>query len=120
MHEISDEELKNGSAAGMMEYFMKHIQARDLIKAWREIGPLLESVKLIAGIDFVKMLVYYALTSLDDDGKMELDAILIENFICTMLKKNCDISLISEIMSLPVEAIMQIASTGNTNDDVMV
>ena len=159
VHEIPDEELKNGSAAGMMEYFMKHIQARDLIKAWREIGPLLESVKLIAGIDFVKMLVYYALTSLDDDGKMELDAILIENLnkegeeimgsyaeniatkawnkaivvgreegreegkhsaIRAMLEKNCDISLISEIMSLPVEAIMKIASTGHQNDNITV
>ena len=79
VHEIPDEELKNGSAAGMMEYFMKHIQARDLVNKLEEIAQFFNPVALLAGKDFIGILMHYALTSIDKNDKMKLDKILVEN-----------------------------------------
>ena len=79
VHEIPDEELKKGSGVGMLEYFMKHIRARDLVKKWEEIAPLLNDVKLTIGKDFIRILAHYTLTSLGENDKMKLDEILTEN-----------------------------------------
>ncbi|MGX6960371.1 MAG: Rpn family recombination-promoting nuclease/putative transposase [Rickettsia endosymbiont of Pentastiridius leporinus] len=41
VHGIPDEQLKERSWAGILQFFMKHIHERDLLKRWQEVADLL-------------------------------------------------------------------------------
>lgn len=41
VHDIPDEELKKKAWAGILQFFMKHIHERDLLKRWYEVADLL-------------------------------------------------------------------------------
>ncbi|XP_044732998.1 recombination-promoting nuclease pSLT051-like [Chrysoperla carnea] len=41
VHDIPDEELKKKAWAGILQFFMKHIHERDLLKRWHEVSDLL-------------------------------------------------------------------------------
>ena len=57
LHEIPDEELKNRIWSGILEFFMKHIHERQLLKRWQEIAYLLaELTKVTIGYDYIKMI----------------------------------------------------------------
>src|SRR5690606_30291324 len=54
LHEIPDNQLKERIWAGTMQFFMKHIMERDLIKKWEEItGILPEFTKVEVGYDYI-------------------------------------------------------------------
>ena len=62
---------------------MKHIHERKLLKRWQEIACLLpELAKVTIGYDYIKTILYYTLTFIDKNDKMELEKMLI-----TTLKK---------------------------------
>ena len=78
LHDIPDEELKKRIWSGILEFFMKHIHERQLLKRWQEIGDILpELTKVTIGYDYIKMILHYTLTFIDKNDKMELEKMLI-------------------------------------------
>src|SRR5689334_13283946 len=78
VHDIPDEELKKRTWSGILEFFMKHIHERNLLKRWQEIADKLpELIKVRAGYDYIEILLYYTLTAIDKDDKIELEKMLL-------------------------------------------
>ena len=78
VHDIPDEELKKRAWSGILEFFLKHIHERQLLKRWREIADILpEITKISIGYDYIQMILYYTLTAIDQSDKIELEKLLI-------------------------------------------
>ncbi|WP_053351177.1 Rpn family recombination-promoting nuclease/putative transposase [Rickettsia amblyommatis] len=77
VHDIPDEELKKKAWSGVLQFFMKHIHERDLLKRWYEVANLLpEFAKLNIGIDYLELILTYTLIKIDKSDKIELEKIL--------------------------------------------
>ncbi|HJD66841.1 MAG TPA: Rpn family recombination-promoting nuclease/putative transposase [Rickettsia endosymbiont of Bembidion nr. Transversale] len=77
VHDISDEELKKKAWAGILQFFMKHIHERDLLKRWYEVAELFpELAKLNIGIDYLELILTYTLIKIEKSDKIELETIL--------------------------------------------
>ncbi|CAK6890392.1 Rpn family recombination-promoting nuclease/putative transposase (plasmid) [Rickettsia helvetica] len=77
VHDIPDEELKKKAWAGILQFFMKHIHERDLLKRWYEVADLLpELAKLNIGIDYLELILTYTLIKIEKSDKIELEKIL--------------------------------------------
>jgi len=77
VHDIPDEKLKEQAWAGILQFFMKHIHERDLLKKWEEVANLLpEFAKINIGIDYIEMILLYTLTKIDETDKIEIENIL--------------------------------------------
>ncbi len=77
VHDIPDDELKKKAWAGIMQFFMKHIHERDLLKRWYEVADLLpEFAKLNIGIDYLELILTYTLIKIEKSDKIELEKIL--------------------------------------------
>ncbi|KDO02115.1 Rpn family recombination-promoting nuclease/putative transposase [Rickettsia tamurae] len=77
VHDIPDDELKKQAWAGILQFFMKHIHERDLLKRWYEIADLLpEFAKLNIGIDYLELILTYTLIKIEKSDKIELEKIL--------------------------------------------
>ncbi|WP_342226358.1 Rpn family recombination-promoting nuclease/putative transposase [Rickettsia endosymbiont of Urophora cardui] len=77
VHDIPDEELKKKAWAGILQFFMKHIHERDLLKRWYEVAELLpELAKLNIGIDYLELILTYTLIKIEKSDKIELEKIL--------------------------------------------
>ena len=77
VHDIPDEELKKKAFAGILQFFMKHIHERDLLKRWYEVADLLpELAKLNIGIDYLELILTYTLIKIEKSDKVELEKIL--------------------------------------------
>lgn len=77
MHDIADEELKKRMWSGILEFFMKHIKKRNLLKKWQEIADILpEFTKVTIGYNYIEMILSYTLTKIDQSDKMELEKLL--------------------------------------------
>lgn len=77
VHEIPDERLKERLWAGTLQFFMKHIWERDLVKMWEEVtGILPELVKVDIGYNYIKILLTYSLTKMEETDKIKLQNIL--------------------------------------------
>ena len=77
VHDIPDEELKQKAWAGILQFFMKHIHERDLLKRWYEVADLLpEFAKLNIGIDYLELILTYTLIKIEKSDKIELEKIL--------------------------------------------
>ncbi|MGI4752600.1 MAG: Rpn family recombination-promoting nuclease/putative transposase [Janthinobacterium lividum] len=77
VHDIPDEELKQKAWAGILQFFMKHIHERDLLKRWYEVADLLpELAKLNIGIDYLELILTYTLIKIEQSDKIELEKIL--------------------------------------------
>jgi len=78
VHDIPDEELKKRVWSGILEFFLKHIHERQLLKRWQQIAAILpEITKVSIGHDYIKMILYYTLTGIDQNDKIELEKLLI-------------------------------------------
>ncbi|MFV9858350.1 Rpn family recombination-promoting nuclease/putative transposase [Rickettsia sibirica] len=54
---ISDEKLKEKAWSGILQFFLKHIHKRDLLKRWKEVADLLpEFIKVNIGIDYIELI----------------------------------------------------------------
>ncbi|MFP3012223.1 MAG: Rpn family recombination-promoting nuclease/putative transposase [Rickettsia sp.] len=77
VHDIPDDELKKKAWAGILQFFMKHIHERDLLKRWYEVADLLpEFAKLNIGIDYLELILTYTLIKIEKSDKIELEKIL--------------------------------------------
>ncbi len=77
VHEIPDEEMKKRVWSGILEFFLKHIHERKLLKRWQEISSLLPQLtKVTVGYDYIKMMLHYTLTFMEQDDRMELQDML--------------------------------------------
>jgi len=77
VHDIPDDELKKKAWAGILQFFMKHIHERDLLKRWYEVADLLpEFAKLNIGIDYLELILTYTLIKIEKSDKMELEKML--------------------------------------------
>jgi predicted transposase/invertase (TIGR01784 family) len=78
VNDINVEELKKRPWSGILEYFLKNIRSKKILKNWEEISdilPKLAEVKI--GMDYISLFLYYTLTVLDKNDKMELEKFLI-------------------------------------------
>ena len=77
VHDIPDDELKKKAWAGILQFFMKHIHERDLLKRWYEVADLLpEFAKLNIGIDYLELILTYTLIKIEKSDKIELEKLL--------------------------------------------
>jgi len=77
VHDIPDEELKKKAWSGILQFFMKHIHERDLLKRWYEVADLLpEFAKLNIGIDYLELILTYTLIKIEKSDKIELEKML--------------------------------------------
>ena len=77
VHEIPDEELKKRVWSGILEFFLKHINERQLLKRWEEIAEILpELTKVTVGYDYIEMMLYFTLPFIDKNDKMALGKLL--------------------------------------------
>ncbi len=77
VHDIPDDELKKKAWAGILQFFMKHIHERDLLKRWYEVADLLpELAKMNIGIDYLELILTYTLIKIEKSDKIELEKIL--------------------------------------------
>ncbi|KIJ88772.1 Rpn family recombination-promoting nuclease/putative transposase [Rickettsia asembonensis] len=77
VHDIPDDELKKKTWAGILQFFMKHIHERDLLKRWYEVAELLpELAKMNIGIDYLELILTYTLIKIEKSDKIELEKIL--------------------------------------------
>ena len=60
-----------------MEFFLKHIHERNLLKRWQEVKDLLpELIKVEVGYDYLETILYYTLTHIEEKDKIELKKML--------------------------------------------
>ena len=78
VHDIPDEQLKKRVWSGILEFFLKHIHEREMLKRWQEIADILpEIAKVSIGYDYIKLILYYSLTAIEENDKIELEKMLI-------------------------------------------
>ena len=72
-----DQKLKENAWSGILQFFMKHIHERDLLKRWQEIADLLpQFAEVNIGIDYIELILYYTLTRIEENDKIEIAKIL--------------------------------------------
>lgn len=73
VQEIPDEEFKQRAWSGIMEFFMKNIRRRNIMQLFDNIGSVLvEIAKGNSGEDYLRMIFYYTLTSIDENDIISL------------------------------------------------
>ncbi|WP_341790153.1 Rpn family recombination-promoting nuclease/putative transposase [Rickettsia endosymbiont of Polydrusus tereticollis] len=77
VHDIPDEKLKEKAWSGILQFFMKHIHERNLLKRWQEIADLLpEFIKVNIGIGYMELIFSYTLNKIGENDKIELEEML--------------------------------------------
>ncbi|WP_341764351.1 Rpn family recombination-promoting nuclease/putative transposase [Candidatus Tisiphia endosymbiont of Beris chalybata] len=77
VHDIPDSEFRERIWSGILEFFMKHIHERNLLKRWQEIQDILpEFTKLTIGYSYLELILRYTLTRIKQDDKIELEKLL--------------------------------------------
>ncbi|HJD61824.1 MAG TPA: Rpn family recombination-promoting nuclease/putative transposase [Rickettsia endosymbiont of Columbicola hoogstraali] len=77
VYDIPDEKLKEKAWSGILQFFMKHIHERDLLKRWEEIADLLPKfAKVDIGIDYIELILCYTLTRIKQDDIIEVEKLL--------------------------------------------
>ena len=71
VHDIPDDELKQQSFAGLMQFLMKHIHDRDLINIWRDLmkdAIINKVIEVDVGYDYLRIAFRYIATRLNRDN----------------------------------------------------
>lgn len=77
VHDIPDEKLKEKAWSGILQFFMKHIHERDLLKRQEEVADLLPKfAKIDIGIDYIELILCYTLTRIKQDDVIEIEKLL--------------------------------------------
>lgn len=77
VHDIPDEKLKEKAWSGILQFFMKHIHERDLLKRWEEVADLLPKfAKVDIGIEHIELILCYTLTRIKQDDIIEVEKLL--------------------------------------------
>ena len=77
VHQIPDEQLKEHAWSGILQFFMKHIHERDLLKRWQEIASLLPKfAEVNIGINYIELILCYTLTKISQNDIIGIAKIL--------------------------------------------
>ena len=77
VNDIPDEQLKQRVWSGILEFFLKYIRERNLLKRWQEISDMLpEITKVTIGYNYIELLLCYTLTRINQSDKVELEKLL--------------------------------------------
>lgn len=82
IHKIPNEELKSHLWSGTLQFFLKAIHQRDMLKAWHQIAELLLQMiknEMEIGYDYIKILLHYSLTVMPENDKIELEKVITES-----------------------------------------
>ena len=82
LQSMSDEEIKQKEHLGIIEYFMKHIHTRDMLKLWAEFLKSFKEAILIdkdRGYIYIKHLLWYSDTKVPEDKQQELNDLIMTN-----------------------------------------
>ena len=80
---MTNDQLLDGKWTGILQYFMRHIQERDLLKRWQEIIDLLPH-RLHITIDdidesYLKSIIWYTVSGIETSQHQEFEALLKSN-----------------------------------------
>jgi predicted transposase/invertase (TIGR01784 family) len=79
LHSMTDDEIKQKQHLGMLEYFMKHIHTRDILKLWDMFLTEFKDVVLIDeknGYFYIRNFLWYTDSKLAEDKQPELESVL--------------------------------------------
>ncbi|WP_041816744.1 RpnC/YadD family protein [Rickettsia akari] len=77
VHDIYEQALKENALSGILQFFMKHIHERDLLKIWQEVADLLPKfAKVNIGIDYIELILFYTLTKIRQSDILEVERML--------------------------------------------
>ncbi|HJK87148.1 MAG TPA: Rpn family recombination-promoting nuclease/putative transposase [Candidatus Megaira endosymbiont of Nemacystus decipiens] len=82
LQSMSDDEIKQKKHLGMMEFFMKHIYQRDMIKLWEDFLKNFQDVILLDkknGYIYIKKFLWYTDAKVAEDNKGRLNSLIIDN-----------------------------------------
>lgn len=82
LQSMSDEEIKQKDHLGIIEYFMKHIHTRDMLKLWADFLKSFKEAILIdkdRGYIYIKHLLWYSDTKVPEDKQQELNDLIMTN-----------------------------------------
>ena len=82
LQSMPDDDIKKKEHLGMLEFFLKHIRDRDIIKLWKEFFESFEDVILLDkqnGYIYIKSFLYYSDAKLENDKKEELTKVILNS-----------------------------------------
>lgn len=79
LSQIADEDLKQKAWSGMMELSLKHVDERDLLPFIQDVVTLLQEIEKADGIDYIKTVFYYLVTSGEVSSTEALIKVLHQN-----------------------------------------
>ena len=82
LQSMSDDQIKQKQHLGMMEFFMKHIHQRDMIKLWeRFLKNFPDTIMLDKenGYIYIKKFLWYTDSKVAEDNKEQLNSLILEN-----------------------------------------
>ena len=69
--------MKEKAWSGILQFFMKHIHERDLLKRWQEIANLLPNfAEVNIGINYIELILCYTLTKISQNDIIGIEKIL--------------------------------------------
>ena len=82
LHSMSDEEIRKKPHLGLVEFFMKHIHDKELLKIWHESFRNFEELIVCdkrLGLIYIKMLLWYTYDKMSDEDNKQLNKLLVES-----------------------------------------
>jgi predicted transposase/invertase (TIGR01784 family) len=82
LQSMPDDEIRKKQHLGMLEYFLKHIHERDMIKLWEQFLEKFKEVVLIDkenGYIYLKQFIWYTESKVPEERQKELSQILVKH-----------------------------------------
>jgi predicted transposase/invertase (TIGR01784 family) len=82
LQSMSDDEIKKKQHLGMVEYFLKHIHQRDMIKLWEQFLENFKETVLIDkanGYIYLKLFIWYTDSKVSEERQKELSEVLVKH-----------------------------------------
>ena len=118
LQSMSDDEIKKKQHLGMLEYFLKHIHQRDMLKLWEDFLTHFKEMVLIDkenGYIYLKQFIWYTDSKVSEERQKELSEILIEhlsekeegNIMRTIAQKYIDEGIDKGVEKTAINMLMQ-------------
>jgi predicted transposase/invertase (TIGR01784 family) len=82
LQSISDDEIETKKHLGMMEYFLKHIHQRDMLKLWDEFLSRFKETIIMdkeLGYIYLRSFLWYTDTKVSEEKQPELERIIVKH-----------------------------------------
>ena len=118
LQSMPDDEIKKKQHLGMLEYFLKHIHQRDMLKLWEDFLTHFKEMVLIDkenGYIYLKQFIWYTDSKVSEERQKELSEILIEhlsekeegNIMRTIAQKYIDEGIDKGVEKTAINMLMQ-------------